>query len=68
MLSDGDRNCGLLVLFEGSRNGLLETGRGSGFGLGSSKGEVGLGGSGEPARLRKGLLDERLNDRPAGDR
>lgn len=40
-----------------SRNGFRETGRAGG----SSKGEAG-----EAARLRKGLLDDRLRLRPAG--
>lgn len=55
----------------GSRKGLLEVGRagagaGGGWncGVGSSKGEAGLLGKGDPARLRKGLLEERLSDRP----
>lgn len=56
--------------FEGSRNGLLERGlEGSSAtecdcGVGSSKGDAGLLGKGDPARLRKGLLDERLRDNP----
>lgn len=51
-------------LKDGSRNGFLEVGRGGG----SSKGERGSGEArllGDAARLRKGLLDERLSDRPA---
>lgn len=36
-------------------------------GAGSSKGEAGLLGSGEPARLRKGLLLERFRDKPGED-
>lgn len=49
----------------GSRNGFLEVGRGGG----SSKGERGSGEArllGDAARLRKGLLDERFSDKPAG--
>lgn len=51
-----------------SRKGLLERGRevdeAESCGAGSSKGEAGLLGSGDPARLRKGLLLERLRVRP----
>lgn len=55
--------------FEGSRKGLLGEGLEEGSsecdcGVGSSKGEAGLLGKGDPARLRKGLLDERLRDSP----
>lgn len=63
----------LAICLEGSRNGLLERGReGSsaterGCGVGSSKGDAGLLGKGDPARLRKGLLDERLRDNPGED-
>lgn len=57
----GERS-GLAV---GSRKGLRETGRGGG----SSKGDRGEGTVGDAARLRKGLLEERLRVRPrAGDR
>jgi hypothetical protein len=53
--------CRLLVLV-GSRKGFRETGRAGGL----SKGEVGgLLRLGEPARLRKGLFEERLRVRPA---
>lgn len=58
---------GLAALCDGSRKGLLETGRGGWVGRlgdGSSKGDAGLLGRGDPARLRKGLLEERLMDRP----
>lgn len=48
------------------RKGFLEVGRGGG----SSKGERGRGGEarllGDAARLRKGLLDERLSVKPIG--
>ena len=45
------------VVIAGSRKGLRDTGRGGG----SSKGD---GRAGEMARLRKGLLEERLRVRP----
>lgn len=51
-----------------SRKGLFERGRDveedADCGVGSSKGEAGLLGSGDAARLRKGLLLERLRVRP----
>lgn len=53
-----------------SRNGLLERGfvvvddADADSGAGSSKGEAGLFGSGEPARLRKGLLLEKSRVKP----
>ena len=48
-------------LFPGSRKGFLETGRG-----GSMKGEAGLWGpEGDEARLRNGLLEDRLSVSPA---
>ena len=54
------RFCMLRVAF-GSRNGFRDTGRGRG----SSKGEAGLWRLGDTARLRKGLLDDRLSSNPA---
>lgn len=53
-MAPGDRTGG-----GASRNGFLETGRGGG----SSKGDAGE--AGDAARLRNGLLDDRLRDRPA---
>lgn len=50
-----------------SRKGLVDCGRAiedADCGAGSSKGEAGLLGSGDPARFRKGLLLERLILRP----
>lgn len=51
-----------------SRNGLPATGfvvdEDADGGAGSSKGEAGLFGSGEPARLRNGLLLERFRVKP----
>lgn len=52
-----------------SRNGLRDIGRGDGCG-GSGKvvwRALALFGEGDAARLRKGLLEERFSDRPAGD-
>jgi len=46
------------VVSAGSRNGFRDTGRGGG----SSKGEDRAG---DTARLRKGLFEERLSDKPA---
>lgn len=57
----------LVAGFEGSRNGLLERCPEEVCGAGSSKGDAGLLGKGDPARLRKGLLDERLMDSPGDD-
>lgn len=51
-----------------SRKGLLDGGREpvevDDRGAGSSKGEAGLLGSGDPVRLRKGLLLDRLRVKP----
>lgn len=61
MLLSGDRRfCRLRVVF-GSRNGFRDTG----LGEGSSKGEAGLWRLGDTARLRNGLLDDRLSSNPA---
>src|SRR5687767_14176193 len=54
-MAPGDRTGG-----GASRNGFLERGRGGG----SSKGDAGE--AGEAARLRKGLLEERLMESPMG--
>jgi hypothetical protein len=63
MASEADRMSEKLdrPAIAGSRNGLRESGRGGG----SSKGEAGLcGPTGDTARLRKGLFEERLSKSP----
>lgn len=68
---DWTRGTWTWVASDGSKKGFVETGLAGG---GSSKGERGGGGEkelgavalfGEAARLRKGLLDERLSVNPA---
>jgi len=63
ILASGERRfCRLRVVFVvGSRKGFRDTGRAGG----SSKGEAGLCRLGDTARLRKGLLDDRLSANPA---